>query len=108
MNGNNKGWLCLGLSIFAAGALLCALTLPRLLIRQEATVPAAGTAECRYVVREYRGQVAVFLPLQTYGPKYVTEIPVSSLPQADREALENGIPIYTDAQLTALLQDYGS
>ena len=33
---------------------------------------------------------------------------VDSLPQADREALEAGIRIRTDAQLTALLEDLGS
>jgi len=107
-----KGWIVLGLSVFLTGALLCGLALPALLPAPAQAVAADAEADLsggyRYLVREYQGQVAVFLPKQLYGPKYVTGIRVDSLPQADREALEAGIRIRTDAQLTALLEDLGS
>lgn len=105
-----KGWIVLGLSVFLTGALLCGLALPALLPAPAQAVAAEAdlSGEYRYLVREYQGQVAVFLPKQLYGPKYVTGIRVDSLPQADREALEAGIRIRTDAQLTALLEDLGS
>ena len=105
---SQKGWLWLGLGVFAAGALLCILSLAPLLQPQEPAVAADAPAQHRYLVREYEGMVAVFLPRQLFGPKYVTGIRVESLPQADQEALAVGIPVYSDAQLTALLQDYGS
>ena len=105
---SQKGWLCLGLGVFAAGALLCILSLTPLLESEEPAVTADAPAQHRYLVREYEGMVAVFLPRQLFGPKYVTGIPVDSLPLADRQALAEGIPIYSDQQLTALLQDYGS
>ena len=105
-----KGWIVLGLSVFLTGALLCGLALPALLPAPAQAVAAEAdlSGGYRYLVREYQGQVAVFLPKQLYGPKYVTGIRVDSLPQADREALEAGIRIRTDAQLTALLEDLGS
>ena len=105
-----KGWIVLGLSVFLTGALLCGLALPALLPAPAQAVAAEAdrSGGYRYLVREYQGQVAVFLPKQLYGPKYVTGIRVDSLPLADREALEAGIRIRTDAQLTALLEDLGS
>ena len=108
MHISQKGWLWLGLGVFAAGVLLCVLSLTPLLQTEEPAVTADAPAQHRYLVREYEGMVAVFLPRQLFGPKYVTGIRVDSLPQADREALADGIPVYSDAQLTALLQDYGS
>jgi len=105
-----KRWLVLGAGVLMLGLLVCAVSLPRLPEPAAVTAegPAAVPAGCRCVVREYEGMVAVFLPRQLYGPKYVTGIRVTDLPQADRDQLAGGILIYTDAQLTALLQDYGS
>lgn len=36
----------------------------------------------------------------------VTDVPVSSLPQADRPALQAGIPAATAAEAASLLEDY--
>ena len=100
----------LGIGVFCTGLLLCLLGLSGLLYPEDRAVAAGAPAqpEYLYLVRAYRDQVAVFLPRQTHGPKYLTGIPVDSLPLADRQALAEGIPVYSDQQLTALLQDYGS
>lgn len=98
-----------GACVLAAGLLIWGANLSELAEPPAVTAGSpAPEAECRYILGVYRGEAAVFLPKQTYGPKYCTGIQVDSLPQADREALEAGIPIYTDAQLTALLEDLGS
>ena len=41
-------------------------------------------------------------------PQYITDVEVSTLPRADRDALDAGIPIYTEQQLTSILEDYSS
>ena len=51
--------------------------------------------------------VAVFLPGRD-APEYITDTPVSSLPAADRAALQTGLPVYTEEELTRLLEDYCS
>lgn len=95
--------------LLPGGLLLLLLVLLLVPAPEQPAAPAAAVqAECRYLVREWEGKVAIFLPRQLYGPKYVTGIPVEALPQADREALEAGIPIRSDEQLMQLLEDYGS
>ncbi len=60
----------------------------------------------KYVVSEYDGHVAVFVPGQQM-PSYITDTPVSALPFADREMLARGIEVKTEAELSSLLEDYG-
>lgn len=36
----------------------------------------------------------------------ITDVPVSSLPEADRSSLQRGIPAATAAEASALLEDY--
>lgn len=62
----------------------------------------------KYTVTIFEGRVAIYLTEQMSSPKYVTDIPVSTLPAADRKALEEGISIFTEEELTAILEDYGS
>lgn len=62
----------------------------------------------KYTVTVFEGRVAIYLTEQMSSPKYVTDVPVSTLPAADRAALEEGIPIFTEEELTSILEDYGS
>ena len=74
---------------------------------QEDSAPFTG-GSAKYTVTVYEGRLAVYLTASAQAPQYVTDVEVSTLPAADREALQKGIPIYTEAQLTSILEDYSS
>ena len=61
----------------------------------------------RYLLSTDHGFVAVFY-VQDKTLKERTRTPASALPFDERQRLLRGIPIYTEEQLTRLLQDYGS
>ena len=42
------------------------------------------------------------------APETVLEMPAEALPETDRAALAQGIPVNTPEELAALLEDYGS
>ncbi len=67
--------------------------------------PSSGA---KYTVTAYQGHLAVYLTARMDTPQYITDVEVSTLPRADREALDAGIPIYTEQQLTSILEDYSS
>ena len=55
----------------------------------------------------WQGKLAVFVPPDT-NPDRVYDVYLSSLPEEERSHLEQGIPIYDDASLARLLEDYTS
>lgn len=61
----------------------------------------------KYILSSYNGMVAVFVP-EDDAPTYVTQTPVSCLPSSDRKVIKEGLPIYTEEELTRLLEDYGT
>lgn len=72
------------------------------------TVPAAQEQEISplYTVKSYQDYVAVFsgnaeLPLR------VTAIRIALLPLQDQLDLADGIAVYSETDLSALLEDYG-
>ena len=68
---------------------------------------AQGEAVC-YVLREYEGQVAIFLENEPVSPLTVTDIQVSTLRELDRKLLETGIKLYSKERLMMTLEDLGS
>ena len=60
-----------------------------------------------YRLAIWQGRVAVFEGAEPL-PSTVLETPAASLPQADQEALEKGIPVYSGEELAGLMEDYGS
>ena len=60
-----------------------------------------------YRVAVWQGRVAVFEGEESL-PSTVLETPVASLPPADQQALERGIPVDSREELACLLEDYGS
>ena len=60
-----------------------------------------------YEMGIWEGKVAVFLP-GTNVPMRITEMPVTSLPNADQQALKDRIPVYDAQELASFLEDYGS
>ena len=92
--------------VLSASFLLTAVVL-FVLFRFVVTPPAKADAAANalYTIGEWRGQVAVFEGKQTY-PKQVLDMPVSGLPPEVREQLRQGIPAYSEAELSVLLEDY--
>lgn len=74
--------------------------------------PSGGQQErsdnSKYTVTAYEGRLAVYLTTHMDSPQYVTDVDISTLPAADREALQKGIPVYTEEELTSVLEDYSS
>lgn len=68
---------------------------------------AEPEAQHMYEMGIWEGKVAVFLP-GTNVPMRITEMPVTSLPNADQQALKDRIPVYDAQELASFLEDYGS
>ena len=60
-----------------------------------------------YILAEYEGRLAVFLPNQI-TPKKVFDVYISTLPQKDQQDLKKGVGAADYAELVALLEDYVS
>lgn len=73
----------------------------------EAALVATLPQEAKYIVSEHCGYVAVFMPDHSL-PSYITETKVSTLPFADRQMLSSGILIFSEEELSHILEDYGS
>jgi len=72
------------------------------------TIPVTAEAEAETMsLGVYDGKLALFRNGSAY-PAEIYEIYAGSLPQADQEALAAGIPVTDEAELTKLLEDYGS
>ena len=61
-----------------------------------------------YVMLEKDGMVGVFLETDTKNPVYMTDIVVLSLPEADREMLQEGIRVSGEEAVRELVEDFGS
>ena len=59
------------------------------------------------VLGSWKGYVAVFRPGKE-EPWQIYPTPVSSLPEEDRKALDEGIVVRSDRKLEQLLEDYTS
>ena len=68
---------------------------------------AEPEAQHMYEMGIWEGKVAVFLP-GTNVPMRITEMPATSLPTADQQALKDRIPVYDAQELASFLEDYGS
>ena len=76
------------------------------LFRFVVTPPAsADAADAMYTIGEWKGQVAVFEGKQRY-PKQILDMPVSGLPPEMQRRLQEGVPAYSEAELSVLLEDY--
>lgn len=58
-----------------------------------------------YTIRAWEGQVAVFERHKSY-PKQVYDMPLSGLPYEARQQVLEGIPVYSEEELSVLLEDY--
>ncbi len=93
--------------VFVLLAVLFAPQTPTHVLRPDEAAPVAAAPTYRYLLKEYYGMVAVF-PAGTEQPSHITRTHVLTLPQADQELLRAGIPLYSEEELSARLQDYDS
>ena len=75
------------------------------LFRFVLTPPVDAAPVPLYTIGVWEGQVAVFERHQQY-PKQVYDMPLSGLPYELRQQLLEGVPAYSDAELSVLLEDY--
>ena len=67
--------------------------------------PAQAAPVPPYTIGVWEGQVAVFERHQEY-PKQVYDMPLSGLPYELRRQLLEGVPAYSEDELSVLLEDY--
>ena len=67
--------------------------------------PTAAEPVPLYTIRAWEGQVAVFERHQAY-PKQVYDMPLSGLPYELRQQLLEGVAVYSEDELSILLEDY--
>ena len=92
--------LCVLLAAFAA------LSLAAVLGSIGALPASAADGGGEYLLREHGGCIGVFSPAEAAEPAFVTEIRVSALPQADREALREGIFAADRTELMRILEGF--
>jgi hypothetical protein len=75
----------------------------------QATVPEkeVSATEYLYILKKYNGCIGVFNAGESV-PFKVIDTDVSLLPSFDRIALEDGIEIYTEEELDAIIEDFDS
>ena len=72
------------------------------------TVTTATTApSVRYTLGAWNGRLALYVPDNPY-PQEVFDVFIRSFPPEERERLEQGIAVFSDAELKQLLEDYTS
>ena len=84
------------------------LSLSPVIPDEPAPLPVSSDAPAEYslyTVGEINGMIAVFSGSDGCLIK-ITDYPISSLPIADREALNTGIPVDSDEELAMLMEDY--
>ncbi len=59
----------------------------------------------RYTIGDWQGQVAVFEGDDHY-PKQVLDVHTGTLPIAEQQQIQAGIPVEDEEQLWALIEDY--
>ena len=69
---------------------------------------AAEKSAGGYVIASYGGRIAVFSAGEPGMPISVTGITISSLRESDRQLIETGIALATEAEVAQLLEDLGS
>jgi hypothetical protein len=69
---------------------------------QSKMTDADGLHEVVYIVREENDRVVVYRDDSLF---LTTDTPVSLLPKSDRTRLKNGIVLYSDKELKALIED---
>lgn len=74
----------------------------------ELTVRFAGREDAAWYLRDSGGYVAVFEGRKAREPVAVTQIETSFLRAADRQLLQEGIPVTDTTELLGLLEDLGS
>lgn len=77
-------------------------------VSQQKTLALAGQygENPLYIVREYEGQICVFLP-EGSMPELMTGIQVSTLPSKDQRMLQEGIGVESQEALASILEDFG-
>jgi len=76
---------------------------------------SSETAECMtetdsggYILKDYEGNVAIYMENDPNSPVTVTGIQISTLRELDRKLLQTGMKVATHDRLMMILEDLGS
>lgn len=97
---NRRWWLW----VVAVSLVLTAMML-FLAFRFVLPKPSETPPRSLYTIGVWEGQVAVFERNQSF-PKQVYDMPVSGLPHELRQQVMDGVPVYSEEELSVLLEDY--
>ncbi|MDD2362182.1 MAG: hypothetical protein PHH84_04400 [Oscillospiraceae bacterium] len=73
----------------------------------EKTTVSSITALPMYMIGSWEDKLAVFAPPDT-APYQVYDVYLSTLPEEEQQRIKNGIQVFDESTLTALLEDYTS
>lgn len=94
--------LALYLMLLGAAALLCLAAAVAWLVRGQAEEQAP-----RYLLKDHAGHVALYAGDGTGPLAQYDQIYTRLLPESDVLALQQGVPVYDEAELQRRLEDYG-
>ncbi len=95
--------LALYLLLLGAAALLCLAAAVAWLARGQ----AQGPAQPRYLLKDHAGHIALYAGDGTGPLAQYDQIYTRLLPESDVLALQQGVPVYDEAELQRRLEDYG-
>ena len=79
-------------------------TPPQIPPTDPSAAPAAAASPL-YILREYDRRIGIFAGGDT-APSQILDVYIFTLPPADRTALQKGIPIWSDEELQARVEDF--
>jgi len=68
----------------------------------------ASQREVYMIAREYNGRLCLFSPEDTKNPREMLDVYVNTLPESDRDMFRAGVSLYSESEVTRLLEDYTS
>jgi len=73
------------------------------------TMPTSPAEKKVYMTaREHNGLLCIFESDDSENPSISLDVRVDSLPKADRDMFKKGVPLYSQAELSSLIEDYTS
>lgn len=59
-------------------------------------------------IKEFNGRLSIYASKESPIPDIITDIPLSILPAADQDIIRQGFFVYSEADLSKILEDLGS
>lgn len=94
-----------GMFILMAVVIFLLFGQPKQASSQETQASQSKIYDYEYVMKEYNGEIGVFLPTKS-TPEEILNIDISLLPEEDQDALKQGIEVKDQNSLRKLIEDF--